>query len=121
MLETIGSGIACWDSGSGLSFSYFFGTDIKLHAFNYTAGFAFTSRQITDVTEFANPALMWWKLVEDGANRTVSVSLDGQTFVQVAQVASGTYITPTHCGIGVDQSSIAGAISMTFSYLFTTP
>lgn len=43
--------------------------------------------------------LEWFRISDDGTNRTASISRDGVNFVQVYSVARTTFLTPTRVGV----------------------
>ena len=117
------AGIGLYNSGSTISCGFFSGGDGKLYCFNYNSSFAYASRGFSDYTlsPGASPEALWMKIVEDASHRTFYVSLDGATWFQVAQIAAGNYLTPTHIGVSCDASGISTNGAMIFSFSLTSP
>lgn len=115
------AGVGLYDSVSGKSMCFFSDGAGKLDCFNYAAGFAFTSRQLSDTTIGTSPEVIFLRIVEDVTNRTFYISHDGLEFFQWAQVAAGTFVIPTHLGFASDVASLSIAGASIFSFKTTTP
>lgn len=108
---TVGAiGIALFD---GTKYeSYFTGQDDKLHGFDWTNATTFSARVFADIPVIWFPnGLIWMKLVEDGTHRTFSIGTNPFHMQQVSQIATGTFLTPTDIGVGVDPSDSSNALS----------
>ena len=116
-----GVGIGLYNNSSGLSEVLFWGTDLKLHGFNYDSGFNYTSRAFTDLNFIINPETVWLRIIEDASYRTFYTSFDGIYFTQQAQISAGSFLIPTHIGLGSDVSEIPNTGALVFSFSLTSP
>jgi hypothetical protein len=95
----------------------------KIHAFcqGYNSAFVFRQLRWTNITTFSTstdiPTIqvqgpMWFKLQLDITNLTASISPDGENFLQIYQVAKGSFLSGTidRAGIffGVNQQATGG-------------
>lgn len=123
-------GIFLYNSTSGklLSFhrQFFSGSPVwAINTWNSTSSFNATTNNIGSNYNLATQGVLWARIGENGTNRVYSLSADGVLFSQVYSEAAGTWITPTHAGIGMSPSS-TGSTSLTasitlLSYTQTSP
>lgn len=114
--------LALYDSISGNAMNFFCASGGNVYGFNYS-GFGYNSRQISDGSIAGAGALevIWLRIVEDAIHRTFYLSMDGQVWVQWAQVAAGNFLIPDHIGIGCDATGCSPLGAMLFSFSLTSP
>lgn len=112
-VNTLGCGIALVDTVSTKHIDFF--ADQNGNAFftriiewnNYSG--SYNGDLLNGTTGAPSLSLVWFRITDDGTNRTFFMSTDGVNFIQVAQTTSTAFLTPTSIGyVGIDPPSSGG-------------
>lgn len=108
----------CWrNSGSSklvtVGLYWTAGSVIDLAIFKWTNETTFSASYLDQVHSQQYGPLVWLQLQDDSTNRIVSISADGQNFIQVHAVGRTDFITADQIGIFVDPESNTFDAAMT--------
>jgi hypothetical protein len=102
-------GMGLRESGTGKIITFNYQSNGNLGAWRYTNPTTYSGNSEFTAEGYRGVGpMIWLKLVNNSTNRLYSISTDGQAWVQVASIATGTFLTEDQAGILLDSSSGTG-------------